>query len=272
MPIDAALATEFADAWLPGAALTPLVAMNSSTWAVDAGADRFVLKIAAASDEPGLLAATCLESRGIPTGAPVRLAQRDGRLVALLRYVDGTPLVARDAAIVGATLGRVHVAVRDCPTPSGMDIWPWGWLVPDVIRDAALRHAAAAAIRRALDVAPGLTHGILHGDPAPEAFLAGPGGHDDVALIDWGAASHGPLLYDLASAVMYAGPDVIAGYRETGPLGPDELVHLDAFRAFRWAVQAVYFSRRLAANDLTGINDPSENEKGLEDARAGLRG
>jgi homoserine kinase type II len=269
---DAELATEFADAWLSGATLTPLAAMNSTTWAVDAGGERFVLKIAAASDKPGLLAASCLESHGIPTGAPLRMGQRDGRLVALLRYVDGTPLVADDAAIVGATLGRVHVALCDCPVPPGMDVWPWGWLVTDIIADRDLREKAAAAIRIALELAPDLTHGILHGDPAPEAFLAGNGGSGDVALIDWGAACHGPLLYDLASAVMYAGPDVVPAYREAGPLGDEELSHVDVFRAFRWAVQAIYFSGRVAANDLTGIDDPSENEKGLEDARVGLRG
>ncbi|HET9519938.1 MAG TPA: phosphotransferase, partial [Candidatus Limnocylindrales bacterium] len=108
-------------------------------------------------------------------------------------------------------------------------------------------------------------------DPAPEAFLGTSGG-GEVALIDWGAACHGPLLYDLASAVMYAGPDVAPAYRETGPLEGEELDHVDGFRAFRWAVQAIYFSGRIAANDLTGIDDPSENEKGLDDARIGLRG
>jgi hypothetical protein len=37
----------------------------------------------------------------------------------------------------------------------------------------------------------------------------------------------------------------------------------------RWSI---FFSARIAANDLTGIDDPSENEKGLEDARVGVRG
>jgi hypothetical protein len=39
---------------------------------------------------------------------------------------------------------------------------------------------------------------------------------------------------------------------------------------FRWAVQADYFARRIADNDLTGISGPEENEKGLEDARRAL--
>jgi hypothetical protein len=40
---------------------------------------------------------------------------------------------------------------------------------------------------------------------------------------------------------------------------------------FRWAVQADYFARRVATDDRTGISDAAENEKGLVDARDGLR-
>ena len=41
-------------------------------------------------------------------------------------------------------------------------------------------------------------------------------------------------------------------------------------RAIRWAVQADYFAKRMATNDLTGIDRPEENEMGLEDARDAL--
>jgi len=40
----------------------------------------------------------------------------------------------------------------------------------------------------------------------------------------------------------------------------------------RDAVQAWYFSMRIATNNLTGIGGPKENEIGLADARAGLLG
>lgn len=59
-------------------------------------------------------------------------------------------------------------------------------------------------------------------------------------------------------------------YRKHGPLGSHELQSLDAFRRFRWVVQATYFASRLAACDLTGVADQTENLKGLEDARRGL--
>ena len=49
-----------------------------------------------------------------------------------------------------------------------------------------------------------LTTGLLHLDPAPEAFRHDPVSRQ-VGLIDWATAQVGPLMYDLASAVMYVG-------------------------------------------------------------------
>jgi homoserine kinase type II len=199
------------------------------------------------------------------------MAVRDGRLVALLRFVDGQPLTFNDEEAVGTTLGRIHRLLRDAPVPEHMDRWPWRWLDPTVIAEPALRSAAIAAIDRAEQIAPSLTHGILHGDPAPEAFLDA---DSDIGLIDWGAACHGPLLYDVASAWMYTRDYdmLIDAYARTGPLGPDELAHTPAFLAFRLALQAWYFSTRLASNDLTGIEGQADNEEGLAHARTGLLG
>lgn len=264
---DRRLATRVVQDWVPGATLTPLNAMNSSTWAVGGGTESYVLKIADPGNEPGLLVASCLEERGIQTGAPVRIAQVDGRLVALLRHVDGRPLIASDAEVIGRTLGRIHRALSDCEPPAVIDRWPWPWLDPTAITDAELRRASIAVIERADSVAAALTHGLLHGDPAPEAFLATRTG---VALIDWGSSCHGPLLFDVASAVMYAGHRVLNGYAGAGPLASDELAQLEVMLRFRWALQAWYFSVRLASGDLTGIDDEADNRKGLDDARAGL--
>jgi Ser/Thr protein kinase RdoA (MazF antagonist) len=119
-----------------------------------------------------------------------------------------------------------------------------------------------------------VTWSVLHTDPSPEEFL-----HNDstrvTGLVDWTGAKRGPVLYDVASAVMYlGGPEHAAAFLTTyeteGPLGNDEMQHLDAFRRFREAIQGTYFASRLAANDLTGGIHQAENQKGLNDARRRL--
>jgi Ser/Thr protein kinase RdoA (MazF antagonist) len=269
---DEGIASAAVGEWLgDGVTRTPLVAMNSSAWLVSSGADRYVLKIANTTNEPGLRVAAWLEQRGLRTGAPVQMAVQGGRLVALLRFVDGRGLDASggDVDIVGATLGRAHTLLVDAPAPDGLDTWPWPWLDPAAIDERELRRAATEAIGGANLLAPTVTHGILHGDPAPEAFLAS---DDGVELIDWGAAARGPLLYDVASAWMYTDQKVIAAYARTGPLRGDELAAAPTFLAFRWAVQAWYFSGRRRRGDLAGLAGDEGNEKGLADARRALLG
>ena len=94
-------------------------------------------------------------------------------------------------------------------------------------------------------------------------------------LIDWTGARRGPVLYDVASAVMYLGGTqhasaFLSTYLSQGPLSAEEMQHLDAFRRFREAVQGAYFAGRLATNDLTGGIKQADNEKGLNDARRRL--
>lgn len=146
------------------------------------------------------------------------------------------------------------------PHLKGVEAHPW--LAP-----------AVEAVRAETDPLT-VTWAMLHTDPAPEAFI-----HDAsngvTGLIDWAGAKRGPVLYDVASASMYlGGPDSAAAflttYRAHGPLGNDELHLLDAFRRFRWAVQAAYFAWRLALCDLTGVEDQANNVKGLDNARRGL--
>jgi Ser/Thr protein kinase RdoA (MazF antagonist) len=258
-------------AWVSKPRLSPLSGgMNSRACCVEDGlGDRYVVKVMHASSRSGLEVALLLEARGLTTGAPVASTTVGAELVALLRYVSGKPLRRSHADVIGETLGRAHALLRGAPAPAGLGSWPWRWLDLAVVHEPDLRRSAQAAADEAAAVGTALTHGILHGDPAPEAFLAGGG---DVALIDWGSAIHGPLLYDLASACMYAGNGVVDGYLRTAPLPAEDLMHLDRFRAFRWAVQAWYFSRRIAEGDRTGIDDDEENERGLDDARAALLG
>ena len=268
--VDERIAADAVGEWLDeGATLEPLVTMNSSAWLVTSGAERFVLKIAAAEQEAGLRVAAWLEERGQRTGAPIRMSVRGGRLVALLRYAEGRGLgtSATDVDLIGRTLARVHSMLMAAPVPDGLDRWPWRSVDPTLIDEPDLRTAATRAIDAANQLAPTLTHGILHGDP--NEFLASDG---DVALIDWGAACHGPLLYDVASAWLFSDERVVASYARAAPISTEELGATDVFLAFRWAVQAWYFSDRLRRRDLTGLADSSENDKGLSDARRALVG
>ncbi|GAA4457964.1 phosphotransferase enzyme family protein [Phytohabitans houttuyneae] len=199
--------------------------------------------------------------------------------MALLDWVPGEELSGADLGdhrLIGATLARVHaalcevsVAVADRfhwvdPDGEHLGIRPW-------VRDAV---AAGVAAYDELDP-PSLSRGLLHTDPAPQAFRLDRA-RGVCGLIDWSTAMTGPLLYDLASAVMYVGGPGRAGslveaYLDDGIVPRVEVERgLLAMLRFRWAVQADYFARRIAAEDLTGIASAAENEVGLEDARGWL--
>jgi Ser/Thr protein kinase RdoA (MazF antagonist) len=261
--------------------------MGSLTWFVTSADDRWVAKLVAPDAgvqfTGGLTIARALEEAGIPAGAPV--PARDGRLavdvgdgwLALLTYVPGYPLT-REHRLIGGTLASVHAAL------AGRDVTGaqrFHWVDPAAEHLAArpwIRPAVAAALA-ALDSAgpEDMTWGLLHADPAPEAFRFDPV-TGRCGIIDWSCSLHGPLLYDVASAVMYVGGpdqagDLIEAYLSGGPLDRAEISDgLAAMVRFRWAVQADYFAWRISRNDLTGISGPPENEKGLEDARRFLSG
>jgi Ser/Thr protein kinase RdoA (MazF antagonist) len=134
-----------------------------------------------------------------------------------------------------------------------------------------IRPAVEAALDQVRRLEP-LTWAWLHGDPASDAFLRQNDG--EIALIDWGGAMHGPVLYDVASAVMYVGTSerVVSAYLDVRPELTDEAGGgLDAFLQLRYAVQAAYFAWRCSNDIRTGITDPAENRKGLADARRLLR-
>jgi Ser/Thr protein kinase RdoA (MazF antagonist) len=270
---------------------TPLPgAMNSAAWLVVEPASRYVAKLVPARHrsrfEAGLLAAERLTSAGIPAGAPVRAASgaltvvMDGRVLGLLRYVPGRPLDSRDLIDQqrwGATLAATHHALAGFHHPG---LVRFHWLRPGAAHlsiEPWTRPAVSAAVAAVakLSVTDLLSYGVLHGDPHPGAFLFDEA-TDHTGLIDWGRVGVGPLMYDVASAVMYAGgprtaADLLGGYLEFGHLPPDEVqATLPTMLRFRWAVQADYFAQRIRANDRTGLADPADNWAGLHDARDAL--
>lgn len=123
---------------------------------------------------------------------------------------------------------------------------------------------------------PDLTWSLLHADPSPEALLRQPE-TGRVALIDWTATVDGPVLYDVASALIYLGGRQNADsfwdtYLSCSPAPVGELIeHLGAFTRYRATVQAAYFSLRIVTQDRTGIDHDGENWKGLRDAEHLLR-
>ena len=271
---------------LEGAVVKPLDGgMNSQTWSVEHNGSTFVAKRVDAGQVEEL-AAGCeiareLAELGIVTGRP--LPTTDGRLVvsehglALLEHVPGRELEGEtdeEQRWIAETLAWVHVAGRPARGP-GAATFMTEWLspqLPEVERHPWLRRAVEAV--RAETDPLAVTWSVVHSDPAPEAFV-----HNEstgvTGLIDWAGAKRGPVLYDVASAVMYlGGPDeaseFLGTYQSQGSLQPEEWQWLDAFRRFRFAVQGAYFAWRLATDNLTGIEEDGENEKGLSDARLGL--
>lgn len=253
--------------------------MNSATWLAAADGWRVVLKSVDVSDQafaPGLELAARLDDAGVITGRPRpstggRFVEHVGdQQVAVLEYVDGVPLTETpdNQPAIGNLLGRVHTVSATEPRK----LADWLHLVTQFDEYLDLEDWIRPAVQGALDgvtALDNLSWAWLHGDPAAEAFLRQPNG--EVALIDWGSAMNGPILYDVASAVMYAGghPDhVAAAYLRRRPELADELeTGLIPFLHLRWAVQATYFAWRCARDIRTGLTDPSENHKGLADAR-----
>jgi Ser/Thr protein kinase RdoA (MazF antagonist) len=292
--IDAAtVARWLAQDWaLPGVTVVPHHGgMNSRTWIVSRDPSHWIAKAVPSAEgrnlSAGLSLATRVQAAGIPAGAPLTTPDgrptvtRHGWTLALLTFVDGAGLIGKvesEQRLIGATLAAAHGALAGLDLP---DVDRFHWLDPDASHLGIrrwIRPAIVGALASWEHLPPSsLTWGLLHTDPAPEAFR-----FEDAAgicgLIDWDRALVGPLMYDLASAVMYVGgprngASLVDAYLARGGLGRDEVERtmLPMLR-FRWAVQADYFAHRVAASDMIGIDDESDNEKGLEDARRGLSG
>jgi Ser/Thr protein kinase RdoA (MazF antagonist) len=273
----------------PQARLTRLDGgMSSATWTVD---DRWVLKAVPGPQGDllpgGLAVARLLAAAGVASGTP--RPTRDGALTAraddsrlgLLAWVPGTALTGdseTERRLIGATLARVHQVLAGQTVPGARSFHWVDPAAPHLSLRSWLRPAVTAAVTALERLTPGRwTAGLLHADPAPEAFRHDPAA-GQTGIIDWSTALSGPLLYDLASAVMYlGGPHRAAGlteaYLAAGVISRAEAVGgMAAMLRFRWAVQADYFAWRIAGGDLTGVSGPQENEKGLEDARRALHG
>lgn len=157
--------------------------MNSAAALVEPSAGpvvaKWVPKSSAAALAVGCEIAQQLASYGLVTGAPLPTTggqptypTEEGSL-ALLRFVAGDPLIAaspRDQQDMAITLARVHAAETARRTGSFMteqvaglvhDVEPWVRPTVHLVLDE-------------YGQLPKLTWGLLHGDPAPDAFIGQP--------------------------------------------------------------------------------------------------
>jgi Ser/Thr protein kinase RdoA (MazF antagonist) len=266
VPEDDILQSTLRDQWhLVPTELSPLpIGLLSPGWAATAGDDRYVVRVAEPAArqalEAGLAAADRLRDRGIAAGEPVRTlggtltVQTPTAAIAVLRRAPGRILDGRDPVDQqwwGDRLGAVHRALQGFAHPG---LGRWNVLdphAPHLAVEPWLRTAVTDAITAAtrLTVTDRLTYGVLHGDPASAGFVVDPG-TGRAGLLDCGASGVGPLVYDVAAAVVYAGGvahagELLDGYLAAGPVGRDELdAALPVLLRLRWAVQADRAARR----------------------------
>lgn len=287
--VTTAVTTTLAASWSaqPGS-IQPLTGgMNSRTWRLRVNGHPAVAKWVPAEGVDGLLsgiaAVQALSAAPVRLPRPVRTAtgaewiECAGGALTVMEWVAGRPATAADQGLIGTTLAAVHragAAPADGPAEPFFD-----WLAEAAERGFGTTWVQPA-VRQVLGefaALPPLTPGIVHTDPAPEAFLVpAEGTGEPIGLIDWAGATRGPLLYDVASAVMYlGGPDragpFLTAYLADPPLPGTEVAdHLEVLVRYRWAVQAAYFAVRLDRDDRTGIADWEGNVEGLEAARENL--
>ncbi len=267
-------------------------AWNSHVWLVEHGdGQRLVVKAAEQGSQlrSGLMVAQEVDKRGIPSGVAQQTAGGaltvpvDGWEVALLAYVPGRPLDSsslQDAELWGTTLGRLHHVLFELDAPEGTDRWPWSW--PDADHDCLarlpdVRAAVYEAVLEAQRVADRdlLTTGMLHADPGPANFRVDA---DRVGVIDWGQATWGPLLYDVASMLVFHewfggnihSETMLRHYVRSSPIRAQELDLLNIFKRLRWAANAWWFAWRIVADDQTGMSSPAANHGGLAEAMTAL--
>ena len=222
-------------------AVRECTALPEGRWRIDTGGLPLLVMLSPAAAQGRLLAglavAEHLARAGFPAGAPLRAV--DGAytvpveegVLAVVHDVPGRPLDPEDPVDQqwwGDLLGAAHRALTGFHHPrlarlawlsgEGAHLSAVPWL------RAAVGEALAALTR--LTVTDQLTYGVLHGDPAPDAFRLDPE-TGRTGLVDWRAAATGPLVYDLAAAVGYAGGldvagELVDGYLAAGPVHADE--------------------------------------------------
>lgn len=239
----AAAATVLERHWAMTGTLRPLPSERDRNFAVASdGADRFVLKIANATEDPAFLdlqhrAMERLAAAGVPcqravpatSGAEIVDIGVDGArsLARLLTWLPGRPLATIRAAgrspallrDLGRVMGRTAAALDGFDHPAAHR--PFQWSAEEGLRVIAA-HAAAVTdpARRALLEAwrarlaplgaawPGLRHGVIHNDANDHNVLVADDGATISGLLDLGDAIWSVVVNELAVAAAYAALDM----------------------------------------------------------------
>lgn len=258
---------------------------TAHVWTVDTPRVRYVARLAYAAPEVvllGLEAARRLSEAGIRAAAPTPTAAGapyvlmawppgDEHPLSLLRFVPGVPLEAARVdvpVVLGEWLGRAHAALEGRGT-GRLKHLEFLQEDSDVVQADAVRPSVRAAVDEVRPVLErGLTAGTTLGEPEVLVDDEGTPG-----FIDFGMVAEGPFLFDVARiciGIRYGiehpseeADRFLAAYRRTAPIDEGELVHLGAFMALQWAIQAKFMAGRLARGSNLGSSAESDRQ-GLE--------
>jgi Ser/Thr protein kinase RdoA (MazF antagonist) len=192
----------------------------------------------------------------------------DGRIVSLMRWIDGHPFTRRmqstHAKAWGRMVGRLHAFAATWKPPEGFDRFLWDWEgllggrgmscgVDELVSSMPthLREPFQSISRDAREVMASLgrtpeAFGLIHTDMYPGNVLFKDG---EVFPIDFEDCGFGYWLWDIA-VPLEAEPwtdawrrrrdDFLDGYLPVHPLPDSQLQHLDLFLAMDYATSVLW--------------------------------
>jgi len=204
-------------------------------WTVTVGGVAHLIWVVPVADKASLgasvVAVDTLAAAGVGVGRPVRTATGMrtapadiagfGLVELMLRQEPPGRILAADDPLDqqwwGDMLGRAH---RELQSLRHSAVDRLRWPVDNDLADVV------AAVTR-LTVTDQLVYGVLHTNPNPWLFRIDPDTGRS-AIARWGLPAIGPLAYDIAIAVHYAGglavaDELLDGYASAGPVSRDEL-------------------------------------------------
>ncbi|GLV53214.1 hypothetical protein KDH_00690 [Dictyobacter sp. S3.2.2.5] len=268
---------------------------TGDVWYVDTNQGRLVAKFAYESREAfeaGLQAAEIVERAGIASGAPLRTIAGEQTIMlegpptlfhplALLHFVPGEPLDVKQpgsAYLTGSLLGRIHtILLREQFRPQSGDRI-FAYLKEEAVEVTA-QIGLSLLLQRAVEAVETfekrtrVPYGTLYGDSLQALFDRKT---HQVGLIDWGAISWGPLLFDVALATelfsfSQAQTDCfLQSYLAEALIESQQLEGVKFYQALRHAQLAKFFAWRLAHQATLGNPDPMANELALKENRMTL--